>query len=557
MPRRSVPVLALAPWLALALLGCSRSGPVGQQPSWRRPPQVATSGLAAGQPLHFEPRTPASESYNDPPITPAPSSPLADAIVDAVNQASLALGKEPPRPDGRLYAAVLELARVAPPSAPLPNSLLEFTIQRQGIIEPAPHLLVSWGPIDDPEEVADRFRSGLAARLGSADYARIGIASVYRPEERDSVTVLAFQSSFVETSPVPRSAPVSGSFRIEGKVSSPYQEPQLFVTRIRGGVERPPLIQLGARGFRGDIPCGGEQGRLQIEIIAQGSAGATVLANFPVWCGQEPPATLTVAPSEDEPHQVASSDSAERLLVDLVNRDRARHRLAPLEVDARVAGAARAYSREMSETGQVGHVSPISGSASDRLRASGVHGSVVLENVARAYGVHEAEEGLMNSPGHRANILSDRVTHMGMGVVIGEEHSGRREYYITQLFVRLPGRLEPEKARAQIEGLMRRTRTLVPDSDLEEVAQGFADMVARGVPTDQASAQSSGRLRSMSTRYSRVTTLVTAVAELSGFDPSSTLGDKRITHYGLGLAQGDHPEMGEGAIYVVLLLGHQ
>ena len=80
---------------------------------------------------------------------------------------------------------------------------------------------------------------------------------------------------------------------------------------------------------------------------------------------------------------------------------------------------ARAHSRDMRDTGVVAHVSPTTGSAGDRVRAGNIKSSLVLENVARAYGVGEAEEGLMNSPGHRANILSRDATHMGLGVVLG------------------------------------------------------------------------------------------------------------------------------------------
>ena len=44
----------------------------------------------------------------------------------------------------------------------------------------------------------------------------------------------------------------------------------------------------------------------------------------------------------------------------------------------------------------------------------GVDAMLILENVARAFTAGEAERGLMNSPGHRANILSKEATRVGL-----------------------------------------------------------------------------------------------------------------------------------------------
>src|SRR4030095_14087055 len=105
---------------------------------------------------------------------------------------------------------------------------------------------------------------------------------------------------------------------------------------------------------------------------------------------------------------------AEKRLLALVNRDRQSSGLPDLSWDDKVADVARAHPAEMRKTKGVAHISPTTGSAADRVRAAKLKTAVVLENVARAYGIGEAHLGLMNSPGHRANIMSGAATHIGI-----------------------------------------------------------------------------------------------------------------------------------------------
>jgi uncharacterized protein YkwD len=88
----------------------------------------------------------------------------------------------------------------------------------------------------------------------------------------------------------------------------------------------------------------------------------------------------------------------------------------------------------MSGREQVEHQSPTSGNAADRVRRSGARAAVVLENVARASSVADAQRSFMSSPGHRANVLDRTVTRMGAGVVIRRERGGVPSLYVTQLF---------------------------------------------------------------------------------------------------------------------------
>ncbi len=111
--------------------------------------------------------------------------------------------------------------------------------------------------------------------------------------------------------------------------------------------------------------------------------------------------------------------AAEQRMVDLVNAERSKTGLPQLVVDAEITEVARAHSRDMFERRYFSHVSPEGKDAGDRLTAAGVSYSYAGENLAYAPDVATAHEGLMNSEGHRKNILDPEFRHIGIGVIDG------------------------------------------------------------------------------------------------------------------------------------------
>jgi hypothetical protein len=61
----------------------------------------------------------------------------------------------------------------------------------------------------------------------------------------------------------------------------------------------------------------------------------------------------------------------------------------------------------------------------------------------------------------------------------------------------------------------------------------------------------------MNTAYARIGSVVSAVAELDGIDGKSLLGDYKPDDIGVGIAQGDHPDIGDGAIWIVVLMAER
>jgi len=525
---------------------------VGTQPSWRKP---IAAEVKAPTTVTFAPASDPARRYNEALQSP-PHTQLGDAVLAAL--ASVAKEARVPMPtaDARLFRACAELAQIVPEEGVVSYSLVEFALQRNGIIEPSPHLLVVWGDIESPGPIVEQLKPRLAEILADGATARVGIGAVKRNPDGTGAIVFALQGSGVSTQPIPRSVPTGGAFAIDAVVDIRYHEAEVFVTRDDGTTERLAL-ELGRSGaFRSTVPCAARSGKQQVEITASDASGSTVLANFPVYCGVEPPTALTITPTHDDTGVVAPAEAAQRLLA-LANHDRQAAGLAALIWDDRVAKVAEGHSAEMKRTKVVAHISPTTGSAVDRVRVAGIKTAVVLENVARVYGVGEAHQGLMNSPGHRANLLSAAATHVGMAVVLGDEVSGRRELFVTQLFIRIPPKVDPGATAEVVRKRIETVRPVAANAKLMRVAQQLADGLASGHTRDSLWLTARKQLDALGNEYARVGSVITAVAELDTLDGKQLVGDSRPDDIGIGVAQGTHPDIGEGAIWIVILMAEK
>nr|HEX4318523.1 CAP domain-containing protein [Kofleriaceae bacterium] len=540
--------------LIALLAACPQGGPtqVGVQPSWRAAQITAVPQVQAST-ITFAPSDSAATNYNETPVA-APHTDLDDAVTAAVSDAAHAAKITPPFPDARLFRACQELAEAVPEQGVVSYELVEFALQRNGIVEPSPHLLVVWGNVDSPSSIVDQLKPRLAELLGDGATARLGVGAVHRAtKDGNGVVVFALQASWLRSTPIPRTIAAGGSFPLDATIDPRYHDPEVFVTHDDGSTERLPLAVGQGGEIQTTLACRQHTGRQQVEVTGSDASGSTVLANFPIWCGAEPPPSLTVAPVDDSP--IADASDAEKRLLALVNRDRLKANLPALIWDDKVAAVARGHSEEMHATKIVAHISPTTGSAADRVRAANIRTGVVLENVARAYGVGEAHEGLMNSPGHRANIMSPSATHIGIGVVLGDEVSGRREMFLTQVFIRKPPHVDPTRAADEVRARLVAARPgLVNEARLTSIAQGLADALAAGQTREQAWPTVSKRVNALNAGYARVGSVVTAVGDLSTVDANTLLGDSHPDEAGVGIAQGPHPELGDNAIWIVVLM---
>lgn len=118
--------------------------------------------------------------------------------------------------------------------------------------------------------------------------------------------------------------------------------------------------------------------------------------------------------------QLAVDTLAEKEMFKLVNKERTNRGIKPLKLAAgKLQEVARLHARDMFQRGYFSHYNPEGESPFDRMEKAEVSFAAAGENLALAPSVILAHQGLMNSPGHRANILSPDFGTVGIGVVDG------------------------------------------------------------------------------------------------------------------------------------------
>jgi uncharacterized protein YkwD len=109
----------------------------------------------------------------------------------------------------------------------------------------------------------------------------------------------------------------------------------------------------------------------------------------------------------------------------LLNEERAKHRLAPLRSDARLALAAERHSQDMVERRFFEHDAPGGIDPQKRMLGAGYpsNNAFTGENIAWATGQKASPAQIvdlwMHSPPHRKNILRPEFVEIGIGVAPG------------------------------------------------------------------------------------------------------------------------------------------
>jgi uncharacterized protein YkwD len=122
--------------------------------------------------------------------------------------------------------------------------------------------------------------------------------------------------------------------------------------------------------------------------------------------------------SYKEPNPTVRPD-LETEMLQLVNNERTKQGLKPLIADPELTEVARAHSKDMFARGYFAHLTPEGKTPFDRMHDAHVQFSAAGENLALAHSLSIAHNGLMNSPGHRANILSPDYGRLGIGIMDG------------------------------------------------------------------------------------------------------------------------------------------
>ncbi|QKS73194.1 LysM peptidoglycan-binding domain-containing protein [Paenalkalicoccus suaedae] len=123
----------------------------------------------------------------------------------------------------------------------------------------------------------------------------------------------------------------------------------------------------------------------------------------------------------------------EQEVVRLTNIERQKQGLPALRANASLANVARVKSQDMRDRNYFSHQSPTYGSPFDMMRQFQISYQSAGENIAAGQTTPEqVVQGWMNSPGHRANIMSTSFNQIGIGYAQG----GSYRHYWTQMFIR-------------------------------------------------------------------------------------------------------------------------
>jgi len=146
---------------------------------------------------------------------------------------------------------------------------------------------------------------------------------------------------------------------------------------------------------------------------------------------------LTIRPESKErvslPYTVAVSrvrPDLEARMLELTNQERIAAGLRRLAADPELTEVARRHSADMFARGYFAHNTPEGRDPFDRIREANIHFLSAGENLALAPTLQIAHTGLMNSPGHRANILQRDFGRVGIGIMDG----GVRGLMVSQEF---------------------------------------------------------------------------------------------------------------------------
>src|SRR4051794_30887314 len=124
---------------------------------------------------------------------------------------------------------------------------------------------------------------------------------------------------------------------------------------------------------------------------------------------------------------------SEATILSEMNDVRAQYGLAPLALDPRLVHAARAHSRDMLASNVFDH-----GAFADRMSQFDVTGGLAGENLAWGTGPRGSAQGVvvawLASPEHRANLLRQSFTRVGIGDLVGPFQGHARAHVVTADF---------------------------------------------------------------------------------------------------------------------------
>jgi len=294
---------------------------------------------------------------------------------------------------------------------------MEYRLHRAGVSAPnARYALFRAGSL---QTVMSEIKRGEPAfHMQPATHMGVGIKNKGLLAKDLYVTLLSRQE-LGTLEPFPIRPAFRSTHRLTGRIRSDLRDPKLLVTLPNGKVIEPPLSVSPNGRFEAEIAFTKGRGEYTIETLAVGELGPVVLNLLHCYAGTagypRPPRVRKAARIPSDLRK------AERMMFQMINRSRRQAGLAELEYDERLAGVARAHSEDMRRNGFFAHVSPTQGDLTQRMKRAGIKARAFTENLSTNLDLGAAHQGLMDSPGHRKNILDPDATDVGVGIVRRDE----------------------------------------------------------------------------------------------------------------------------------------
>lgn len=165
-------------------------------------------------------------------------------------------------------------------------------------------------------------------------------------------------------------------------------------------------------------------------------------------------------------------------IVALANQARAQAGVDSLHWDNALAAAALAHCQRMVQEGPISHRYNGEADLTERAARAGAHFSVIEENVAIGPSPSGLHQEWMNSPGHRANMLSPDVDSIGVAVL-----ASRGVLYAVEDFGHAVQSMTPAQVEQQVAALIRPSGvTILQDSSLARAACPTNDGMPHAAP---------------------------------------------------------------------------
>jgi uncharacterized protein YkwD len=429
------------------------------------------------------------------------------------------------------------------------GEVLSFLLDSGGAAEWTVEQLVTTTTREGDAPLEDLLNRAAESWRRGAPPLRIGVGEAWtlgRPARRHLIALVS--RGQLELDRVPRGVQTGSSLRVTGRVPSHISDLEILVMGPDLVVMEASVTRQGDR-FESNVPMGETSGHASVEIIGVSAQGPKPMAQLSVHISQELPWNFETHWPADESHLVTVADAEGHALA-LFQADRRRFGLPEVRRSRDLDAVARGHSEDMARARFFAHVSPTTGSVTDRLEDAEVRTVFHGENIARNETLSDAEAGLMRSIGHRRNILHPRATEVGIGVApigVGE----RRQWLLTQLVARPTPVIDTEQVADEVFDAIDNAREeagerrFKRDDRLRHYAQR---------ESTEARPSPQGALDRAETRLRRGGwAWVSTLGELSDLEVPEKLLNSRWRRLGVGVSQ-DTERLGPN-IVVVLIVG--